>query len=240
MADNGAVFLSPHHDDVAFSVASFSEGHGGDRLINVFSTSGYSSKALGLPSDAAFISKLRNLEDDRFARAAGLSRINLGESDSPLRGHDPFDAADREREAGHIRDVLMRELAPRAGQTGRPRLFCPSGIGGHRDHLLVRDAIIAAYPTLARNFHVAFYEDLPYASNHARRLAGVESLKRAAAFLDLTRFVRKTDARKLDLISVYASQFAEPPTDLSEFCPADGSGEPHEAVWSAEPLLLQD
>lgn len=234
------VYLSPHHDDICFSLGSLVQRLRAGRLVNIFTVSSYTERDPPTgPEDYRNVSRLRDAEDERFARQSQLTRHDLHQIDCPLRGRDPFDASELDDEVGSLRRVLSPLLGggnrPPVGR--RPLLFCPAGIGMHRDHLIVRNCILADYAWLQQLYRIVFYEELHYASVLVTRQLGVHMFLAATEGLGYTRrytFIAAAD--KLSLLRCYASQFSATPTDLSAFTPADGSGEPHEAVWSNTPI----
>jgi hypothetical protein len=175
-----AVFLSPHHDDVCFSIAGIVLSQGSGALVNIFTRSEYVAKRLALPADRneriEFVTKLRAAEDQRFAEAAGLVRHDLMLHEPSLRGFKPFDSSDLLGEVLGVKSVLLSflerhfEAEPRGA---RAAIFCPMGIGGHRDHLLTLLAVKVMMTFLLRHFDVYFYEDLPYASVPSVRGEGI-------------------------------------------------------------------
>ena len=129
-------------------------------------------------------------------------------------------------------------MAAERSQGARLWLFCPSGIGGHVDHVAIRLVTVRHYDRLASLYRLAFYEDLPYASQPLARLTGLEQLLRGLHGRSLRRhawpLADKADM-KLSLIRLYKSQFLEPPPSLDSFTPAVESNlAPHEAVWIEE------
>jgi hypothetical protein len=106
------------------------------------------------------------------------------------------------------------------------------GIGGHRDHLLIRDILIGNYERLASQCLIAFYEDLHYASVASTRTSGLVEFQEVSSALGISnRYRFEVTVAKLDLISQYRSQFEIAPSNLARFTPADGSHIPHEAIW---------
>ena len=89
-----AIFLSPHNDDVCFSLAGLAERTGGD-LVSIFTLSEYVASPIPLPTDRArrmaAITALRREEDTRFAQAAGLVRHDLALAEPPVTGLGPFE-----------------------------------------------------------------------------------------------------------------------------------------------------
>ena len=59
---------------------------------------------------------------------------------------------------GPDREDVAAALAPHLAGAGW--VYAPAGIGGHRDHLRVRDAVLALHPA------AVLYADLPYALRH--------------------------------------------------------------------------
>jgi hypothetical protein len=243
-----ALFLSPHHDDVCFSLANMVLSRQGDALLNVFTVSEYVARKVALPSErserVAFITKLRAAEDRRFAEAAGLARHDLLLKEPSLRGFLPFDSGDLADEILGVSSVLLSFLEThfRAERRGpAAALFCPMGIGGHRDHLLTLLAVKDLMPFLLKRFDVFFYEDLPYASISSARNAGIE---RALGVLGDFQMLRHRLAlsqalfkKKLGLLAIYDSQFKSSPK-RADFIPADADfPTPHEAVWSCRANL---
>ncbi len=237
------VYLSPHHDDVCFSLAArVAAGRGGD-LVNMYTRSRSVAAHLALPADRdsreRAVTRLRDAEDRQFADLSALTRHDLGLIDPPARGVRPFDT-------GHIRaDVAelsrpLRDLLStiRAREPGRPlRLFCPMAIGAHRNHLATLLAVRENLAWLSGFCHVLLYEDLPYASDSVQRQAGV----RRAMTLFEGRFRERialklseaSFSQKMERVAIYASQHAGVP-DPVRFSPSASRVQgPHEAWWRA-------
>jgi len=228
-----AVYLSPHHDDICFSLGALTGKIRGGILVNIFSISSYADEALHLPLDPRLVSRIRNQEDDGFALRCGLTKHNLDQLDSPLRNRGPYDPMDRLGEVEQFAPLLRVCLASLSSPQEKALLFCPAGIGMHRDHLIVRDIIIRDYEQFRAAFDIVFYEDLHYASKIAAREQGLREFLEVAGKWGYTiRYKFEVTLDKLNLIWQYKSQFGNLPTDLSSFSPADGSSSPHEAVWT--------
>lgn len=253
-----AVFLSPHHDDTCFSLGALTHRLQTGILLNVFSRSGHVARpdlapeelaapdveALGQSprSEAAgawvsWVSQLRKDEDRAFAEACGLRRVQLDLPEAPLRGQDPFKGQTTANDARHVEAALMAaltDLAPK-DKSIRPWLFCPAGIGGHIDHLLVRGAVLQRIGDLRRVFRIAFYEDLHYASDRRKRWRGLADLRDAAKGLGLARVKLPIGDRaeeKLRLVRLYASQLTPQLMDIASYSPPALSRTGlHEAVW---------
>jgi hypothetical protein len=234
-----AVFLSPHHDDICFSVACIALRQTSRALVNIFTRSEYVAKGIPLPTERderiAFITGLRTAEDERFAAVGGLTRHDLKLSEPGVRGFASFDSRDLDSEVGHVEFALQLFFDNAAGVRQQSALFCPMGIGGHRDHLLTLLAVKAMMPLLQNRFDVFLYEDLHYSSVSSVRQAGIGRAMATMSGFNLSRIryslSRDLFAQKLELIALYDSQFKSS-IRPEDFIPADNEAPtPHEAVW---------
>src|SRR6476619_5204407 len=106
-----AIYLSPHHYDICFSLGCIAKKLPGT-LVNIFSISDYTHESLGLPHEVETVSRMRDEEDNRFALACGLSKLNLDQFDSPLRNRAPFDVSARAEEVETLCRLLKGRLGP--------------------------------------------------------------------------------------------------------------------------------
>lgn len=159
----GTVFLSPHIDDVAYSLgaALLSSLCKAGRIVNVFTIS--NCTADDRPLTTRVITELRKREEaDFIAHLPGSYEAeHLDRVDAPLRlgisDADVFDA--RLDASGFECDELQEQLAlclPDA-----PLLVAPLGLGGHIDHRITHNAAKALSHS---GYRTAYYEDMPYAS----------------------------------------------------------------------------
>ncbi len=132
--------------------------------------------------------------------------------------------------------VLPAALGRRAGPVRRrrdrsqiPLIRTTPGNRPHRDHLLVRDTLLAW--SRPKHVEVAFYEDLPYA-----RSGGRPELRQAAADagLDVQRIAVPVDlTAKEQVVRAYASQYETfLPTWARRF---DQAFESVEQLWLPRP-----
>jgi hypothetical protein len=124
------------------------------------------------------VSRLRKREDVGYFKAIGVPRTDLDLLDAPLRGYgwSPWVSDTKEvlqdpifkTAVSLFGDLIMSLSAPQsstADASGRTRarspcvLLLPLGIGGHVDHLIVREACSG----LTQDHVSVYYEDLPYA-----------------------------------------------------------------------------
>lgn len=235
------IYLSPHHDDVCFSIGCLAGRFGGD-LVNLFTLSAYVAIDMDLPADGmarvAVVSRLRRQEDQRFVQAARLLRHDLRLREPPLIGYGPFDLTGLDVEVAALSAILMPYLLamlPGDGDPGAARLYCPMGIGGHRNHLSTLLAVRRAYDALRRRCAVFLYEDLHYASDPPAREAGLRCAAQVFAGTKLSRIVLPLHSheaeRKMQWIGLYASQHNRAPR-LADYTPASGiASGPHEIIW---------
>ena len=161
----GALIVSPHSDDAAFSMGvllCFLCRHlPRVEIVNCFSVSAYAGQAV--PPDAVAVTQLRKAEDKCLAELLGPARPihhYLDLADAPLRPGRGFHNLHNGRIlsgeracADQIHKAVCALLAPDA------LLLYPLAVGRHIDHMLARTAC----DSLARG-HAAWacYEDQPY------------------------------------------------------------------------------
>jgi LmbE family N-acetylglucosaminyl deacetylase len=232
-----AVVVSPHFDDAVLSLAGLLTRWGaaatvltalGGRPAGSTPASDW-DRACGF-DDAATAAATRAGEDRTACARLGFTPVHLGGLDRAYRDRTGDDLAE-----------LPGALAGVAG--GTPVLL-PAGIGGHPDHIRVRDAALAALRA-AGHEPVYLYADLPYAANlwhwdrpESDRLDGPAALaaiaaladRPAAARLDRVRLSTAEWAAKRNAVWAYASQLA--PLSMTVrglmFCPGPLQTE---AVW---------
>jgi LmbE family N-acetylglucosaminyl deacetylase len=170
-------------------------------------------------SDGRDAARVRSLEDRRACAVTGARRARLRHRDGPYR--------ERRLRARPVRTVVERLLA------GGATLWIPAGIGGHRDHLDVRDALLPLAQELPLS-RVRVYADLPYAAE-----AGYELPAEIAAALPGLRpgDVHLTGAaweRKLAAVRCHASQIAPLQRHGAPQLLRPGGALARERAWSAD------
>jgi LmbE family N-acetylglucosaminyl deacetylase len=231
------VYLSPHYDDVCFSLGAMARALGGGTLISLFTRSLYIANAeIGAQKvwSQEKVTALRDAEDAHFADACGLQRMSLGLDEPALRGRRPHGPGiDEDRVQLKAPLSRMLETLPKPG--ARPiALFCPAAIGGHVNHVATLLTVLELLPSIERRYRCFFYEDLFYASSYGRRIAGLIRLRlRVGPRRRAVRHVHRIDQpeSKLALVACYTSQHRRPPT-IDRFSPATFPPSPaHEAFW---------
>ena len=171
-----ALALSPHLDDAAFSAGATLARLSARRwqvLVatvftgNVAEPQGFALACQldkGLPPDADYMA-LRRAEDEAACAALGAEPVHLPHLEAPHRGYDDasalFAAVRADDEAPDAVEASLRELLAEH----RPALvLAPRCVGGHVDHVLVREAL----ERLDRP-RTAYWTDWPYAGKPAPR-----------------------------------------------------------------------
>jgi LmbE family N-acetylglucosaminyl deacetylase len=238
------IYLSPHSDDICYSLGILALRRRAGTLLTVFPVTSYSvSSPRRNPAEIASVTRLRKAEDAEFAAACGMRIRYLGFSDALTRGYAPFTPDPDDDIPGHIEAALVDALLDRdsvGGVEPRPMLFCPSGIGGHVDHRAVRDVVLRHFTRIEARYRIAFYEDLYYASDPARRETGLAELFHAAGNHSMQRghwvLDEADQASKMHLVRLYASQLTPRTDSIAAYTPADEHvAMPHEAVWMCQP-----
>jgi hypothetical protein len=234
------LYLSPHHDDVAFSLGHFATTLPGGELINIFTRSNYlASTGIRLEDDADLtrhVMWIRTGEDQAFAERLELRRHALNYSEPPVLRRHPLAREGLEDDIETIKS-LIPSLVNFAATTPAPHwLFVPLAVGRDVNHLAVRTLVVRNLAALLPHYAIAFYEDLPAARKLGDRRRAIRRLKAAVAPGRLERLLIPMGpngvANKLELVNLYASQHRRAVRDLRQFTPRTGLFPvPHEAVW---------
>jgi len=238
------IYLSPHHDDVCFSIGHLAASRGGE-VVNLFTVSSYvATPSPGAPPGQTRLdttTERRQREDDRFIQAAGLSAQDFELAD--VAGDaDPFDLSGIESEVDLLTARLIPYLLDRLPADSDPQtanLYCPMGIGAHRNHVSTLMAVKRAYDALSPRCAIFLYEDLHYASIDWIRKRDLYAARTAFAghgVLPMMVPLSQEDMeRKLSWIGFYESQVGAAP-QASQYVPFTGmSTRPHEAIWRIFP-----
>ena len=149
-----AAVLSPHLDDAVLSAWSALRSDDDVVVVNVFDgvpaagTLGRWDRVTGA-TDSSERMHERLQEDRRALELAGCRAVSLGLLEVEYRAGPPDP------------DELVRALARATGDA--EVIWAPAGIGGHADHILVRDWALAE---VMRGRALRLYADLPYAARH--------------------------------------------------------------------------
>jgi LmbE family N-acetylglucosaminyl deacetylase len=221
------VLLSPHPDDIAFSLGGWLAQRpfaaGSPRLVTVFSTSRYTTGAL---RDVATVTRLRRVEDEVYAAAHGLQLEHLGLPDSSVLGMTDDD----QQTASMVDDPRRDETRAAVARAvrGADLVLGPLALGGHIDHRLVAAAL--------RELHderCAYYEDLPYGAVFA--LSEIAAAAEAALGAAPTATALPIDlASKRTAIAAFGSQLqASEVAAIEAHAQRLDPGGPVERLWHA-------
>lgn len=274
------VVCSPHFDDAVLNCWSVLERDQSCEVVNVFTGApsgpftSWIDQANGASSSAAHMDT-RALEDRAALSVAGKKAIDLGMLEVQYRLRQSKLLHSTFRRVPPLRFVMLRLpfLRPLLYSTPSPdpeRIaeaimqavpgashFCvPAGIGGHRDHVLVRQAGVAL---AARGMAVRIYADLPYAKRHgwprwistpegerkndrasafwARHLEGLHTQLggdpvKTAVVIKLTP---EESARKAKAFSHYTSQIASLNSGRTRGWLQDDRAFAYEVYWELRP-----
>ena len=176
------------------------------------------------------VTRLRRREDVRFFKSVGARRLDLGLIDAQLRGYGWYPIV---KDASGVKDdpitnelisLFRGKMPPYGGETvGQPRLdgtggdghrsrrmmLLPLALGGHADHVIVREAC----SRLDGDQFNLYYEDLPYAEG----LSDVEIRRGVDSFdpqLEPHIFnIQSSIDRKIENLKLYKTQVGKEETD---------------------------
>lgn len=198
-----ALFVSPHPDDVCFSLGALVSRLAVEKhLLTVFSRSAWAAPSWRGPRTVDEVSAARTSEDARFCAALGLTYHAFALPDASVRSPGKPRAASgdegelRLRAEGHLREL--------ARANAFHLLFVPLGLGAHPDHLVSR--LAAERVAAETGSGLVFYEDLPYASKQS--FLGIERHVKSAIGCPRSTVYggQVLLAEKLRLAALYESQ----------------------------------
>lgn len=164
-----ALFLSPHPDDIAWSLgATVSRLREAGVELHTATFFGSTRYAPGHASHGSVsASQVRRAEERAWAELTAVRLWSFGLPDASLRGYSDETEMGPTPDTGTVRAVRLRLL--RAIRSVRPDLlFAPLAAGGHVDHSAVRLAMSSVRTEAA----IFWYEDLPYAAENTVQCTG--------------------------------------------------------------------
>lgn len=163
------LIVSPHLDDAWFdlggSITKWRAAGEAVSVIDVFSVQSW-IRFDTLPP--GLVTVIRKKEEEKNAKRDGVVLEYLDLPEGAIRGYKLVfpQTIDWAKDQLTMRRILT--LLPKKSQfQNAASIYFPLGIGGNVDHLLLREAAISLRETiLSWGGRIAFYEDLPYATEH--------------------------------------------------------------------------
>ncbi|MSO41414.1 MAG: hypothetical protein EXQ70_05885 [Solirubrobacterales bacterium] len=151
IGDAPLLLVSPHLDDAALSAWSVLTGEGPVEVVNVFT---------GIPR-RGFVTRYDRLVGGQESAAMIEERIEEDRDALALAGRVPrgLGLLERDYREGPL-DLAAVAAAIETAETPCSGLVLPAGLGGHEDHLAVRDAGLELAGGV---MPVTLYAELPYA-----------------------------------------------------------------------------
>ncbi len=189
------LLLSPHPDDLVFSVFSIVSRPGtNNTAVIFFNVSRFTRWPL---KSVKLVSVYRTLEDRLILGTLGVKSVTyLFQKDSSANS----------KGISEVIDLAHRFAMP-------SRMFCPLGIGENPNHVAVRQSAISNWVRWGKTPELYFYEDLPYAAkeNDSEKIESeiVANLSRACDSKIVRRIQSPSSsqlAKKIYLSKAYFSQ----------------------------------
>jgi hypothetical protein len=202
------VFLSPHADDIAYSLGGIilKNGFNNGMLVSIFQRS---SHIPNVKSKASIEegSLIRFKEDYTYAKYVGLDYQSLELPEAIDRDYDNFDAICLKNNYVTEPNRLEYECVIQSFLERLPSLtvvWVPLAIGHHIDHVIVNRAILNWKPI--KKLKIIFYEDLPYAAYWGRTQL-INWIKHSIGFANAELLnISDVFEHKMDTINIYQSQ----------------------------------
>ena len=231
------IVLSPHSDDVAFSISGLIMKilmpyplH----VVTVFSISACTASDLGHPVHK--ITDMRKREDECFFRSISsnikISHMDL--LDAPLRLDIKEDRVfSASPGVSGFKETM--KIYHHINTICRPNnlVIAPLAIGAHIDHLIVRNTALKLSDD---GYPVIFYEDLPYSGNFSniqlehfiKSIQWENRFKLVPAHVYISKVLKK----KIQKISQYTSQMSDSIVGrIVRHAHGIGHGIPAERIW---------
>jgi hypothetical protein len=203
------IYLSPHFDDIAFSLSSFIKPD--SLIINVFTISNYIEN-LNYNSKNLSISEIRETEEQLFTSVNRLHFIKLDFHDRGMFAN-PFSFHYNVPNDDNLEQTLMHNIKSFIRTNERHTIYCPLGVGKHYNHLQVFNIIQRNYEELQKKFEIKFYAEAPYLSYKNNLNNRKRSLKQWFALHHIKEYKHKLHPaqvkRKIENLMCYASQFVD-------------------------------
>jgi len=199
------ILISPHSDDIAFSIGGTLLQNFFKRpilMLTIFTKSNY-SPCIKM-SNSETISKVRCLEDAEFADKLQIKLQSLNFSEPQLRGYSRKEIFANNNNSDPVYTEVYFALSKLIKSGQCELIVSPMGLGNHIDHINVCD--ICQRIAKENNIRIIFYEDLHYASQLT-----LKQISGRANFINpnlehLKIYITTTFNDKIENIKLYKSQ----------------------------------
>lgn len=201
------LLLSPHADDIAYSIGGLVAGWAGQvdgTLLTVFGRSGWALPRALRKQPVEAISAARLAEEQAYCARRGLRHDYFDCADSVLLGYDDAGELTARPEQDPRTGDIVKLVADYVARTAPALVLAPCALGGHIDHAIVQRAAAALH-----DVEVLYYEDVPYSATLSlqaleRELAGAGLVPAMTVDIDADL------AAKCDDMWLYRSQTSAP------------------------------
>jgi 2'-N-acetylparomamine deacetylase/2'''-acetyl-6'''-hydroxyneomycin deacetylase len=167
----GTLLLSPHPDDIGFSLggALLLKYFDNPFLLTVFTRSSH-APSTSYHGKVDEVTALRIQEDRQYASSLMLEYVHLDFDDAIIRGYKNVKSLFQVQNPAcdpvfpQVRNELHRIITSNNFES----VITPMGIGNHVDHLIVRLATEHIMIDKSQTKNLIYFEDLPYAGNASR------------------------------------------------------------------------
>lgn len=239
MSNPKIILLSPHCDDIAFSISGtvklFFSKKVDILLVNIFNLSSYH---LSSYKTAKSTSRVRYVEDKKFATKLSLKKIDLNFPDSSILKHTDHSELICAPTDSRLPSLKLK-LYDLFSKINAYKIFCPLGIGGHIDHKMVKEICLEFYQNNYK--HLIFYEDLPYATSS--NLDEIDSfIKKSTNIILHPQYINITKVWSLkeEAICIYKSQVSKAIlTRIKKYAQriSINKNELYERIWVSEEIM---
>lgn len=146
------IYLSPHYDDIAFSVSSRIQA--GGIVLDVFTISNYVENEKCLDGNLT-VSEIRKNEEMNFVKHNKLKYKIMKLQDSGIDA-SPFSRYHEIPINKKLEKELLKTIHGLNLKNKIDTIFCPLGVGKHLDHLQLFLIIQKHYKELKKIFNVVF------------------------------------------------------------------------------------
>lgn len=232
--------LSPHADDAAISIGGLIRKVAKKYSCNILTLFGRSNytRELGFHAGWEAVTSRREREDRAYAIAVGARLTYFDFPEASLRLGSSFEAifTGENYTDSSLLEELSSVVAQRLNEIRPLFLLAPLGLGGHCDHVLIRE--LARVLASGRDFKTVFYEDLPYAAETPEEMI-LEHIQSVELDLAPTYVPLGCELNsKLDALMLYESQIGpEEVCAVRDYALGRNASTPTERIWSAAPLI---